>query len=282
MLVRLTLGSGAGSLILPALPALLVLSVLSALSACGSHSGSDVRAKPDSLVAVAPGGADTAFRRLHVPVPFAGIYVNEEYVDKILANRSPRLDQEVEKSCVDIPDSTLKLAMWVYGFHEGGGNVVVVKIGDRYQLYEPGSKKLDDTIEVLSPDRLRIGKLYLRKLKYADREKNDWGVLEEILFSGKYVAEDGKEVEFGADGHVKGLADTVSCYVPYADYVGPGGDVDAIGLGQSQEHNTEYAFRFDKDTLFICHLDHVDYDTTAHDGERTAMGSVLWKLRKVQ
>lgn len=257
--------------------------VFLALSACGSHSGSDVRANPDSSVAASPHGPDTVFRTLHVPVPFAGTYVNEEYVDKILKNRSPRLDQDVEKSCIEIPDSTLKVTSWIYGFHEGGGNLVVIKNGDRYVFYDPDAKKPDDTIELLSADRLRVGKLYLRKLRYPDHDKYDWGILEEILFSGKYQTEDGKEVEFGADGHVKGLADTITCYVPFADYEGgPGGEADQIGLGQSQEHNTQYAFRFDKDTLFICHLDHVDYDTAAHDGEGRAIGSVLWKLRKVQ
>ncbi|HVV69972.1 MAG TPA: hypothetical protein VHI52_00215 [Verrucomicrobiae bacterium] len=253
------------------------------LVACGAHQGGGAAGpKADTPVVVAAGGVDTAFRTVHVPVPFAGLYVNEEYVDKIRANRSPRLDQGVEKSCLEIPDSTLKPAMWVYGFHEGGGDVAVVKQGDRYWLYDTYGKKLADTIEVLSPGELRIGKIRLRKLKYGDREKNDWGVLEEILFSGRYRTEDGKEVEFGADGHVKGLEDTLSYYAPFADYVGPGGEVDQLGLGQSPEHNTGYAFRFDKDTLFICQLDHGDYDTTAHDGEIAEMGKVVWKLQKVQ
>lgn len=257
--------------------------ILLAFSACGSHDGGDVRSTADSSVAAAPKGPDTAFRTLHVLVPFAGLYVNQEYVDKILKNRSPTLDQAVGKSCIDIPDSTLKLTSWIYDFHEGGGNMAVVKVGDKYCLYDTYEKKLHDTIEVLPADRLRVGKLYLKKLKYPDKEKYDWGTLEEILFSGKYQTEDGKEVEFGADGHVRGLADTLSYYVPFADYEGgPGGEVDQVGLGQSAEHNTVYAFRFDKDTLFICHLDHEDYDTAAHDGEEAAMGRVLWKLRKVQ
>jgi len=178
MLIRLTLASF----------------FLLVLAACGSRSGGDVRSNSDSSVSSAPHGPDTAYRTLHVRVPFGGAYVNEEYVDKIHANRSPRLDQDVEKSCIEIPDSTLETTSWIYGFHEGGPTKEVVNTGGRFMLYDVYEKKLEDTLESLGPDRLRIGQLYLRKLKYPDREKADWGILEEILFSGRYQTEDDGEL----------------------------------------------------------------------------------------
>jgi len=61
----------------------------------------------------------------------------------------------------------------ISGFHEGGAEMVVVKDGNRYELYDPEFKTPKDIIEPISPDRLRIGNQYFQKLKYPDKAKYD-------------------------------------------------------------------------------------------------------------
>jgi hypothetical protein len=176
------------------------------------------------------------FKTFHTALGFAGAWVNEVYVDSIRKNRSPRLDQEINESCINIPDSTLKTTNMIYGFHEGGAEMVIVKDGNRYQFYDPEFKTPKDIIEPMSPDRLRIGTQYFQKLKHPDMEKYEWGILDEILFGGKYQSQDGQEVVFGIDGHIKGL-DTVTYYQPHADYTGEQDlGVDRISMGRSQEN----------------------------------------------
>ncbi len=168
----------------------------------------------------------------------------------------------------------------VAGFHDGGGTMVVVKDGNRYQFYDPELKLPLDTIEPLSPTRIHIGNQYFRSLKHPDTNKNDWGILEEILFSGRYQKEDGKEVEFGTDGHITGL-EIASYYEPVIDYADRADhQLDLINLGQSHKKLDEYGFRFDKDTLLIYTVECLHYDANEHGCDSSKFGELMWKLRR--
>lgn len=59
----------------------------------------------------------------------------------------------------------------------------VVRDGNRYQFYDPELKLALDTIEPVSPARLRIGNQYFRPLQHPDTDKNDWGILPVTLDS---------------------------------------------------------------------------------------------------
>jgi hypothetical protein len=221
------------------------------------------------------------FKTLDTALSFAGVWVNEIYFDSIRNNRSPRLDQGIGKSCIIIPDRTLKETRMVWGFHDGGGSIVVVKDETRYQFYDPELKLPSDTIEPLLNSRLRIGDQYFRRLNHPDTSKNDWGILEEVLFSGRYQNEDGKEAVFGRNGHITGLG-SASYYEPEIDYSDRADrQIDRIRLGQSHEKLKEYAFRFDEDTLLIYTIDCLRYNADEHDCDSSKLGELKWKLRKM-
>jgi hypothetical protein len=249
------------------------------------------RDSSDSLVAggSAYGKKSPDFKTVHAALSFAGAWVNEVYVDSIHKNRSPRKDQGIEESCINIPDSTLMTTSMVGGFHEGGPEMVVVMDGDRYQFFDPTFKTPKEIIEPLSPDRLRIGSQYFKKLTHADMEKYEWGILNEILFAGKYKTqvakevgeEAGKEVVFAVDGHITGL-DTITYYQPHADYTGDQDlGVDRISLGPSQKNLHEYGFQFNGDTLLIYSINCLKYDSVAHECGLEQLGELQWKLHRI-
>jgi hypothetical protein len=113
------------------------------LLSCTSPKGrSDSKAAPDTTARMAvntprPSQKEPVllFKPLDAALSFAGVWVNKVYFDSIRANRSPRLDQGITASCIIIPDSTLEATNMVAYFHDGGGTMVVVKDGDRYQFY---------------------------------------------------------------------------------------------------------------------------------------------------
>ncbi len=266
----------------PLLPPFIILCMLS----CSSPRDRGSKSNPDSSVSPIADGSPSGrtlpdFKTFHTALGFAGAWVNQIYVDSIRKNRSPRQDQWISESCINIPDSTLKTTSMISGFHEGGAEMVIVKDGNRYQFYDPEFKTPRDTIEPISTDRLRIGNQYFQKLKHPDMEKYEWGILDEILFGGKYQCKDGKEVVFGMDGHISGL-DTVTYYQPHADYTGEQDlGVDRISMGRSQDKVHEYGFRFDKDTLLIYPIDCLQYDSIAHECGLEKLGELRWKLQRM-
>ena len=252
---------------------------------------SDQRSSRVSIESLSPISVSSDSPVIHQPVPrfktldtvlsFAGVWVNENYFDSIGKNRSPRLDQGIEKSCIVIPKRTLMETNMVGGFHDGGSAMVVIKNGNKYQFYDPELKFPRDTIEPISSTRLRIGNQYFQPLNHPDSGKNDWGILEEILFSGKYKMEDGSKVEFLTDGHVNGLG-AISYYEPVIDYSDRGDrQLDRISLGKSHKNLAEYGFRFDKDTLLIYVVDCLKYDVDEHACDSAKFGELMWKLRRI-
>jgi len=210
-------------------------------------------------------------------LPFAGIWVNEIYLDSIRKNHSPRLSQRVMESCIIIPGRTLQETSMIAGFHEGGPASVVVKKGSLYQLYDEGREIAGDTIEYFSSQRLRVGDQYFRRLNHPDTAKADFGILEEILFSGTYLTEKGEKVTFNTDGSVSGLPG-LSYYEPVIDYIGDEGQIDLLHLGPTHRKLDNFGFCFKKDTLSINMVKCLHYSGSECDSN--ALGEVLFTLIK--
>jgi hypothetical protein len=266
--------------------ALLSPFIILCMLSCASPRDRSSKSNPDSSVSPIADGSPSRrttpdFKTFQTALGFAGAWVNEIYVDSIRKNRSPRYDQEIGEGCINIPDSTLKTTSMISNFHEGGEPILVVKEGDRYQFYDAKFKTPGDTIEPITPDRLRIGHQYFHKVQHPDMEKWEWGILNELLFSGKYQGPDGRVVVFGTDGHIQGL-DTLTYYQPHADYMGEEDlGADRISLGQNAEKMVVYGFRFDKDTLLIYPIDCLHYDTLANECGLEKLGGLRWKLQRM-
>jgi len=215
------------------------------------------------------------FKTLDTIVPFSGFWVNEFYINNIKKNKSPRLSQNVDESCITIPNKTLQVTRMVAGFHEGAADMIVVKKNDNFYFYY----KYDDTIrnlaydiQIVSKNEIKIGKNTFIKTE----EK----FLEDILFSGKYLDSIGVEVQFTKDGQIIGL-DSFKLYEPIYDYIDAGMDVDQIGLGTNQGKIKYYAFRFNRDTLLIYDLRCLTYDSTNKSCVIVDFGNQKYKLIKI-
>ncbi len=217
---------------------------------------------------------------LDTALSFSGVWVNEAYINKIKVNRSPRLSQDVEKSCIVIPPRTLETTRMIYGFHDSGGEVMFAKNGDSYLLCDPASKKIYDSVTIISPTRIRIGDQYFYRLKHQDTTMNNLGVLEEILFKGRYRMTNGNEVDFLEDGSVKGL-DSFQVYSPSIDYTTDARDVDHVLLGLSMKKMHDFGFLFNKDTLHIYKVTCVEYDSASHMCEKEVLGDQVYELTKL-
>jgi hypothetical protein len=217
-------------------------------------------------------------QRLDTALSFSGIWVNEEYIHKIKVNRSPRLSQEVEKSCIVIPPRTLEATNMIFSFHEGGPDMVIMKDKDNYLLFDRESKKYRDTITIISPTRIRIGDQFFSRLKHTDTTRANLGILEEILFAGHYRSVNGSKVVFLEDGSVKGL-DSFKVYFPEIDY--DVDDFDGVQLGQSMKELQKYGFRFNKDTLRIYKTRCFSYDSSSHACEKEVLGDQVYELTKL-
>lgn len=225
--------------------------------------------------------APSAFIKLDTLVPFAGVWVNAIYLQRIRNNRSPRLSQNVEESCIKIPSRTLQTASMIYGFHEGSEGMVVIKEGDRYKLYSADLKLLLKTIEPVSDSMIHVGDQTFIRVQHPDTTLYDWGVLEEFLFRGKYRDQLGQAVVFSADGRVSGL-DSFRYYIPQPDYIGNPGTTDNIQLGQSPEHVRNFGFRFDKDSLIIYTMGCELYDSVAKECDIEGLGNRLYTLVRMR
>jgi hypothetical protein len=217
---------------------------------------------------------------LDTALSFSGVWVNEAYINKIKVNRSPRLSQSNEKSCIVIPLKTLMVTRMIYGFHEGGGDMMIAKDGNSYYFCDPVSKKIQDSVTVISPTRIKIGDKYFSRLKHQDTTMINLGILEEILFKGRYRMVNGSEVDFFEDGSVKGL-DSFRAYLPQIDFTTDATFVDHIQLGLSKEKLHDYVFLFDKDTLYIDKVTCVEYDSASHVCLKEGGGDQVYKLIKL-
>ncbi|MCG2613752.1 hypothetical protein LZZ85_05650 [Terrimonas sp. NA20] len=194
------------------------------------------------------------FKKLDTALYFAGLWVNEQYVNDVTHTRRPGNVEVPENACIIMPVKTLKETSLILGFHEGQ-EVVILKNGNKYEIWDkPVLNKLQD-IELISETRLKLGFDTFIKLKSGDlsAEKNPYNIVDILLFAGKYRDEHGATVEFSTDGKVKGIPG-INAYEAWLDYATSEAVTDQMSMGATPETMKDYAFRFDKDRLMIFHL----------------------------
>ncbi|MET0462806.1 MAG: hypothetical protein ABW007_06620 [Chitinophagaceae bacterium] len=227
------------------------LIALSVFIACNNES--PTTSVQDSL-SPAPVIPASDVKKLDTALYFAGLWVNEQYVNDVKHTRRPSNVEVPENACIIMPVKTLKETSLILGFHEGQ-EVVILKNGSRYEIWDkPVLNKLQD-IELLSDTRLKLGFDTFVKLKSGDlsAEKNPYNIVDLLLFAGRYKDEHGATVEFSADGRVKGIPG-INVYEAWLDYATSEAVTDQMSMGATGETMKDYAFRFDKNRLIISHM----------------------------
>ncbi len=109
------------------------------------------------------------------PIPFKGLWVNEHYFNEIRQGKPLRESQDTETRCIAIPARTLQVTRCIYGFHEGGEGMVLVKKGSGYFTYSLYSGLCVDTLWPLEDERMRIGRDFYIRLGEEDSTSSDLG-----------------------------------------------------------------------------------------------------------
>jgi hypothetical protein len=216
-------------------------------------------------------------------IPFAGDWLNEKYFDLIRDKRSPRDAQEkVENVFIQIPGHMRDTTVMVYGFHESGPDIVIVKKDNQYELWEIQGDSLDRkawTAQVIDADHLQLGEDRFVKINSAHGAYNEALILEEILFKGHYKLKGGGEVEFKNTGEVTGLGN-YKYYRVLSDYLDAGLDVNQVWLGETRDSMEYYGFKSKDKTLDIYKLKCLEYNKEDKRCEQVDFGKVAWSLTK--
>jgi hypothetical protein len=222
---------------------------------------SPVRRKPgaDSL---ARAGAAPDPMHFDTVLPFSGVWMDSGYLQRIRSTRSPHESQIFKETCYFFPVRTLQNVKVIWNFHEGGTPIQVVRDGGQWKLLLRGMADSVQRIEILGAGQLRIGRERFFRIAHGDSTLEDWGVVEETLFQGRYRDSAGRTVEFSANGGVSGL-DSFRSYVPFLDYIGVPQPVDRIRLIGSGGGQRDLGFRFAGDSLVLCAIKCEDKDTSS-------------------
>jgi len=215
-----------------------------------------------------------------LPIPFQGLWVNEDYIDEIRQGKSVRESLDTETRCIVIPPRTLQVTSFIFGFHEGGEGLVLAKNGDAFYTYALYNGQLVDRLESMPDGKLQIGRnLYIRAGE-EDSTSPDWGILERLLFAGQYLRPDTwGTVVFQTNGKIEGL-DTLGWYQPVVDYADFATRVDHIRLGISKHHLNDYGLRFARDTMMIYSIDCLQH--AGEDCVLDTLGKRLYTFVKVK
>lgn len=222
-----------------------------------------------------PLASNSKFKTLDTVVPFAGFWVNETYVKNIGRTKSPRECQNIFESCLTIPARTLQPTSMVSGFHEGAGEIVVVKKDNTFQFYNKEADTISNLaydIQVMAADKIKIGKNTFIK--------TNENFLADILFSGEYRDTLSNTVQFLKDGHIKGLGSYTVCE-PIYDYMGPGMEVDLVDIGSNAKNLEHFGFKFSQDTLFIHNLNCLLRDSSDNSCLQVSLGEIKYKLIRI-
>jgi hypothetical protein len=218
-------------------------------------------------------------------IPFAGDWLNEKYFTLINDKRSPRDAQEKVENCfIRIPAHTRDTTVMVYGFHESGPNIVVVKKNDQYELWEVQGDSLDKkawTAQVIDANHIQLGEDRFVKINSAHGKYDEALILEEILFKGHYKMKGAGEVEFKNTGEVTGLG-KYKYYRVLSDYLDAGLDVNQVWLGESRDSMDYYGFKSKGNSLDIYHLKCLEYNKEDKRCEQVDFGKVAYSLTKME
>lgn len=217
------------------------------------------------------------YKQLDTIINFAGSWLIEDYYNSILKHKSPKTAQDGAEFII-IPNKTLQQTIMLYGFHEGGPFLKILKNKNAYEVWEVQEDSLINKhydIKILSDTKIQLGKKRFVKISSAVAE--NFKILENILFQGIYISEKGNNVEFKPDGTVTGL-ENISYYEPIIDYVDAGMQIDQIGLGKSDTEIEWFGFKFKDDTLEIYELQCLTFDSTMNSCVEVDYGKLSHKL----
>lgn len=208
-------------------------------------------------------------------IPYSGLWVNEQYVNAVKASRSPVNIEIPLQSCVVIPGRTLQSFHFIAGFHEGSEELVIVQNGNSYEIWNQDQTVKKDSIQSISPDKIRIGKDEFIKIRELEtNEAHQYKILEILLFKGSYSDEQGNSVEFDTDGQVTGLPG-YSQYAAPVDYGEGSADVNIITL-----NDKEFGFKFISDQLLIYEIKCLEYDSEGKTCTKAGYGKLFKTLTK--
>ena len=227
-------------------------------------------------------------------IPFSGYWLSENYYENIINNKSPKAAQN-NSYVVVIPDRTLKATTILYDFHDGFDYYTTVWNLNQFEIWEVNDDIISNfinKIEVISPTRIKIGQDYFLKINPETKHgflhnglKDEILVLEEILFMGNYLTNDGKKVKLDKDGQIRGL-DKYYYYKPYTDYYDEGMQVDQLILIKSKrdldwKDCEEFGYRFNSDTLELYKLKCLVFDSVSNNCAEVELGELKYKLLKI-
>jgi len=216
------------------------------------------------------------------PVPFAGDWLNEKYYNLIRDKHSPRDAQEkVERVFIRIPSHMNDTTVMVYGFHESGPELVVVKKDKSYGLFEIQGDSVAFPVHVISPDTVELGKEKFIRIHSAHGSYGEALILEEILFKGKYKLTGGGDVEFDHAGKVTGLGD-YKYYQVLTDYLDAGLDVDQVWLGKTKDSMDHYGFKANDKTIKIFNLKCLAYNKVDKRCDQVNFGKLTYTLTRIE
>lgn len=255
----------------------LILLMLLILVSCNSKTNKKNEAHSDE-------NREINSLELQTNIPFSGIYVNEEYLKALIKTKSPRSAQEKCVECmIIIPNKTLERATMIYNFHEGGGDLTIVKNEGKFQLWEMAENKPEhhnSDITPLKDNAIRVfDKTFVKiqDIKTSSPEMQEPLIIEQYLFNGIYSDGLGNNIELDKNGKVKGF-NNYKNYYPRIDYYDICLDIDQIGFGATQDNYDWYGFKFNGDTLSLYEIICIDYNTDINDCEAVGYGKLKYKF----
>jgi hypothetical protein len=216
------------------------------------------------------------------PLPFAGYWISENYVREIQKKKSPRLAEVPLISCFQIPSKTNQITRLISGFHEGGGDLVVLKKGASYELWDNELNKKTNQITIVSSNRIKLDNDFFVKLKnfnVADTT-NEPKILEEILFAGKYKTDQGKIVEFKSNGQLIGFENYKS-FEAFIDFADQDIQIDKFTVRKNENDGKEFGFQFKGNNLLIYNLKCLEYDPNDKSCIKPALDNLKLRLTKI-
>ena len=227
------------------------------------------------------------FKKLDTLISFSGYWLSESYFNDIKKYKSPKKAQNNSEFIV-IPSRTRKPVMMLLDFHEGDPYLTILKNGTKYQLWVFQNDSISEAsneipifnsneIQIISPTVIKIGDVKFVKINCIAKNENQYMILEEILFQGRYTNAKGNNIEFKNNGEVIGL-DSFHYYRPNDDYYDEGMQVDQVSLVKSEKDIDWFGFKFKNDTLELYKLNCIAFDSTSHNCGEVELGQMIYKL----
>jgi hypothetical protein len=209
-------------------------------------------------------------------IPFAGLWMNERYVNSIHTEQSPFKAQKVgEISTIEI--STVNDTVSIgWNFHEGE-TLKMIKTKNGYQLNHLESSQTPLPMLYLSQEKkLKVGKEFFVKVPSATTEN----FLNTLLFKGNYQL--GKQtITFALNGKLTGLGKTLY-YRPQFDFLGGGLQQDVMSISNTPnfEKYTDYLYTFKGNILTLYQVNCLEGDPQTKECYKAKKGKEVYRFVK--